>query len=243
MKKLLKILFTIWAALWFIGIMLLLSPFIGIPILVSRKGFHFSYQFVRLWVALVSFFTQIKFKVYGKENLQNIRSTIYVINHTSYLDAPAIPATLPWAVKALGKKELSKVPIFGQLVSGFAVWIDRTDPKSRQEGQERIKAVLDSGTPILISPEGTRNNSNELLLPFRNGAFRLAIETNTPITPLLFLGANKLMPRGTFLMKPGTVHCYILPLIPIEHSETVESYKAKVREVMILGIQKYINDQ
>mgnify|MGYP003676712806 CR=1 FL=1 len=222
--------------------MLLLSPFIGLPILVSRKGFRFSYQFVRLWVALVSFFTQIRFKVYGKENLQNTRSTIYVINHTSYLDAPAIPATLPWAVKALGKKELSKVPIFGQLVSGFAVWIDRTDPKSRQEGQDRIKKVLDSGTPILISPEGTRNNSNELLLPFRNGAFRLAIETNTPITPLLFLGANKLMPRGTFLMKPGKVHCYVLPLVPIENLETVESYKAKVREVMILGIQEYVKD-
>tara|TARA_R110002049_G_scaffold244436_1_gene418338 strand:- start:104 stop:835 length:732 start_codon:yes stop_codon:yes gene_type:complete len=242
LKKLLKILFTIWAALWFVGIMLLLSPFIGLPILVSRKGFRFSYQFVRLWVALVSFFTQIRFKVYGKENLQNTRSTIYVINHTSYLDAPAIPATLPWAVKALGKKELSKVPIFGQLVSGFAVWIDRTDPKSRQEGQDRIKKVLDSGTPILISPEGTRNNSNELLLPFRNGAFRLAIETNTPITPLLFLGANKLMPRGTFLMKPGKVHCYVLPLVPIENLETVESYKAKVREVMILGIQEYVKD-
>lgn len=223
--------------------MLLLSPFIGIPILVSRKGFPVSYQFVRLWVALASFFTQVRFKVHGKENLQNSHKTIYVINHTSYLDAPAIPAILPWAVKALGKKELSIVPIFGQLVSGFAVWIDRTDPKSRQEGQDRIKAVLDSGTPILISPEGTRNNSKELLLPFKNGAFRLAIETNTPITPLLFLGANKLMPRGTFLMKPGTVHCYILPLIPIEHSETVESYKEKVREVMILGIQKYIKDQ
>lgn len=222
--------------------MLLLSPFIGLPIIVSRKGFRFSYQFVRLWVALVSFFTQIRFKVYGKENLQNTRSTIYVINHTSYLDAPAIPATLPWAVKALGKKELSKVPIFGQLVSGFAVWIDRTDPKSRQEGQDRIKKVLDSGTPILISPEGTRNNSNELLLPFRNGAFRLAIETNTPITPLLFLGANKLMPRGTFLMKPGKVHCYVLPLVPIENLETVESYKAKVREVMIFGIQEYVKD-
>jgi len=240
LKKLLKILFTIWAAFWFIGVMLLLSPFIGIPLMVSKNGYKFSYQVVRFWVAIVSFITQVRFKKYGKENLQNVQPTIYVINHTSYLDAPAIPATLPWVVKALGKKELSKVPIFAQLVSGFAIWIDRTDPKSRKEGQDRIKAVLESGIAILISPEGTRNNSDELLLPFKDGAFRLAVETKTPITPLLFLGANKLMPRGTFLMKPGTVHCYILPLIPLGESETVDSYKQKVREVMVKKIQEYL---
>ncbi len=220
--------------------MLLLAPFIGIPLLISKNGFRFSYQVLRFWVACTSLFTQINFKTHGKENLNKARPTIYVINHTSYLDAPAIPATLPWVVKALGKKELSKVPIFAQLVSGFAVWIDRTDPNSRKEGQDRIKKVLESGIPILISPEGTRNNSDKLLLPFKNGAFRLAIETNTPITPVLFLGADKLMPRGTFLMKPGTVHCYILPLIPIQKSETSESYIQKVREEMIKGIQEHL---
>lgn len=176
--------------------------------------------------------TGIRFQVKGRENLAGGAPCIYVINHTSYLDAPAIPAIIPEPLKALGKIELSRVPVFGQLVSGFAVWVDRKDAASRKRSMEGIRKVLLSGTPIIIAPEGTRSYPGEGLLPFKDGAFRLAVETHTPIRPVVIHGASRLMPRGTFLMWPGKVQAEILPPIPLNAEEDVLSYKEKVRKTI-----------
>lgn len=181
--------------------------------------------------------TGIRFRVKGHGNLAGGEPCIYVINHTSYLDAPAIPAIIPEPLKALGKIELSRVPVFGQLVSGFAVWVDRKDAESRKRSMEEIRKVLLDGTPIIIAPEGTRSYPGEGLLPFRDGAFRLAVETGTPIRPVMIHGASQLMPRGTFLVWPGKVNAEILPPIPILDSDDVPCYKEKVRKVMEARLQ------
>jgi 1-acyl-sn-glycerol-3-phosphate acyltransferase len=238
LRKIIHILYSIWVGFWFIAWMLLLSPFIGIPLFFAN-GFKWSYHVMRFWVKMLILFTGIRFRVSGRENLAGGKPCIYIINHTSYMDAPAIPAIVPEPLKALGKKELSKVPVFGQLVSGFAVWVDRKNAESRKKSLEGIRKVLLGGTPIIIAPEGTRSYPGEGLLPFKDGAFRLAVETQIPVRPILIHGASALMPRGTFLVKPGRINAEILPPVPLLAGDDVESYKQRVRSTMEEGL---VND-
>ncbi len=160
--------------------------------------------------------TGIWFTGHNKKLVDTKKSHIFVINHTSFLDACAIPIAIPSTLVGLGKKELSKIPIFGWVTSRFAIWIDRSNPESRKEGSKKMKALLKGGTSVLVAPEGTRNNTDEVLLPFRYGPFRLAIESQIPITPVVIHNAAKLMKRGSLLLKPGVVHSYILPEVSVE---------------------------
>lgn len=79
-----------------------------------------------------------------------------------------------------------------------------------------MKEVLKGGTSVLIAPEGTRNNTDELLLPFRHGPFRLAVESQISVVPVIIHNASKLMKRGSLLLKPGVVHSYVLPEVSVE---------------------------
>ena len=156
------------------------------------------------------------------------------------MDAPAIAMATPIQLRALGKKELSQIPVFGFITSRIAVWVDRSNAESRKRSLEKLVKTLDKGISILVAPEGTRNDSNEPLLPFFNGPFRLAIETGIPILPLIIHDAKKIMPKGQLGVRPGTVHNYFLP--PIETSsyqeEDLEQLKEKVFEMMKSKVQE-----
>lgn len=196
--------------------MLLLAIPIVLPVLISRKLDGITYFFIRLWVYCFSIPTGIRFKPHGKELVDRKKSYIFVINHTSFLDAPAIPIAIPSTLVALGKKELSKIPVFGWVVGKLAIWVDRSSPESRKESSAKLKQLLSGGTSVLVAPEGTRNNTDDPLLPFRYGPFRLAIEAQIPIIPVVIHNAGKLMKRGSLLLSPGVIHSYCLPEIPVE---------------------------
>ena len=183
--------------------MLLLASPMVIPILISRKLDYITYFFIRVWVRFFGLFTGIWFVGHNKKVIDRKKSYIFVINHTSFLDAPAIPIAIPSPLVALGKKELSKIPFFGWLTSKWAIWVDRSSPESRKEGSKKLKQILSGGTSVLVAPEGTRNNTDEPLLPFRYGPFRLAIESQIPILPVIIHNAGKLMTRGGKSWKGG----------------------------------------
>lgn len=214
--KALKIIYTAWCALTFSISMLICAPFMIIPILFSRKYLGLTYFFIRIWVYLFSYTSGIIFKGHNKKIIDRHKSYVFVINHTSFLDAPAIPIAISSPLVALGKAELRKIPIFGWIVSRWTVWVDRSDPESRKAGSLALQKILKGGTSVLVAPEGTRNNTDEPLLPFRFGPFRLAIEAQIPIIPVIIHDAGKLMKRGSLLLTPGVVNCYCLPEISVE---------------------------
>ncbi len=178
--------------------------------------------------------TGIWFVGHNKKSVDRKRSYIFVINHTSFLDACAIPIAIPSSLVGLGKKELSKIPIFGWVTSRWAVWVDRSSPESRREGSLKLKEILNGGTSVLIAPEGTRNNTDQLLLPFRHGPFRLAIESQISVIPVVIHNASKLMKRGSLLLKPGIVHSYVLPEVPVDGltEADVEGLSERVHKMM-----------
>ncbi len=214
--------------------MLICMPFIVIPILINEKWGQFSFFFVKMWALLSGTPCFIFFKSHGKVNVDKKKSYIFEINHTSFLDAPAIAASTPIQLRALGKKELSQVPIFGFITSRLAVWVDRSSPESRSRSIGRLLKMLDKGISILVAPEGTRNASDKPLLPFYNGPFRLAIETGIPIVPFIIHDAKKLMPKGQLGVTPGTIHSYFLPEIPTAGliEDDLPALKEKVYKIM-----------
>src|SRR5690606_22380022 len=79
---------------------------------------------------------------------------------------------------------------------------------------DHLKAFLKAGISILIFVEGTQNRSKEILQPFKDGAFRIAVDTQQPIMPIVVLGAGPLMPPGTINLKPGLIRIYVGKEIP-----------------------------
>ena len=213
LKKVIQVIYTAWVGILFVTFMILALPFVLFPLLISDRLGVISFFFVRCWVYCAFIPSFIFFRTHHKHLVDRKKSYIFVINHTSFLDAPAIPMAIPLQLRALGKKELRQIPIFGIVTRRLAVWVDRSDQESRKRSIEGLVRILNKGISILVAPEGTRNETEAPLLPFYNGPFRLAIETGIPIMPLIIHDAKKLMPKGQLGLRPGTIHNYFLPEI------------------------------
>lgn len=235
--KILQALFTVYSLVIFVVLMLLLGLFIVIPLLISPKAGEISFFFIRLWARTWAFLSGFRFEIHGRENIDQKQPYIYIFNHRSFFDAPVIPVAIPQQVRALGKKELSKIPFFGWVVGKAAVWVDRDNPESRKESIKKLIKILELGISIVVAPEGTRNDTQETLLPFQKGVFRLSKETRIPILPISVIGADHIHKRGTFLLRPGKVNIYFSQAIYPNPDISVDQLAEKCRnrlEAMIL---------
>lgn len=236
-----RYLYLLWVAIVFSVFMFLFLPFVIIPALLSRKGGKVSYFFIWLWAWVFSHLCWIRYKVKNRDKLEKGKSYIFVSNHTSYLDSPALPLAIRGQFRPLGKKELGKIPVFGLILKSIAILVDRSSTESRKKSLEVLKSYLDSGISIFIFPEGTMiRDVSQGLLPFYDGAFRLAIDTQTDIMPMVIHGAVDLMPRSRFLPKPGTIEVEFLDEIKISslQGKTAAEVKEHVRQIMLDRVLK-----
>lgn len=219
--KVIQWIYTVYAAILFAVFMLIFGWFVVIPYAISAKAGEFAFFFIRIWVKGWSSLVGIKYKVHGKEHIQPKQPYIYIFNHRSFIDALVIPMAIPQELRAIGKKELSKIPIFGFIASRLAVWVDRKDANSRKVSVQKLLEILNTGISIAVAPEGTRNDTNQTLLPFQKGAFRIALDTEVPILPMAIIGADKIMRRGSILLHPGKINIYFSsPIEPKPNKET-----------------------
>jgi len=234
LRSILSTLYKIWVFLVFTVFMILLLPGIILPFLFGQRAGWLSYRFLALWSWIFSKLNFIRYRISGKENIVRGESVIYVSNHTSFLDIPGITLAIPGQYRPLAKKELLKIPIFGWIARSASVIVDRSNPKSRKESMERLKRIVNMGIPILIFAEGTQNRTKEILQPFKDGAFRMAIDTQRPIQPIVVLGAGPLMPPGTIDLKPGTIRVVIGHRIPTEGLTAADVAELKARTFNIM---------
>ena len=185
--------------------MIIFLPGLIIPFLLGKKFSWIGYKFLNIWSWVFSKLTFIRYEFIGHQKLIKGKSYIYVSNHTSFLDLPGLSLLIPGEFRPIAKKELLKIPIFGLIVRSATVVVDRANAQSRKRSVERIREILSVGIPALIFAEGTQNRSKEILQPFKDGAFRLAIETQIPIVPMFIQGAGKLMPPGARSILPGKI--------------------------------------
>lgn len=151
------------------------------------------------------------------EKPQPHKSYIFVANHISYLDSAILPKTFRHPVRPLGKVEMAKIPIFGTIYKNAIVTVDRSSAANRAKSVQIMKSILQKEISVLVFPEGTFNTTGKPLKEFYDGAFRIAIETGTPIKPVLFLHTyDRMHYDSVFSLNPGKSRSVFLPEVPVE---------------------------
>jgi 1-acyl-sn-glycerol-3-phosphate acyltransferase len=229
--------YLLYSAIVFFLLMIIVCPFIIIStgIFKEKTGRKIAFYFLKFWAWSFSLLTCLWFSAGGKE-IDTSRAYIYVGNHSSFLDAIAIVICIPQAFSPLGKIEMLKIPVFGWIYKRLVVMIDRSSRESRDHSVAELRKDLAEGQSILIFPEGTMNKSDQLLNPFYDGAFRLAIETQTPILPFAILNSKTHLPRTDPLMlKPGVIRTVFGEAIEVKGlvAEDLEELKEKTFKAIL----------
>ena len=234
--KLLQILYVVYAFVLFVALMILVFIWSLLVLPFGRiKGGNLIYAacivWADIWFALIFVFHR---NVYIQKPKKD-QSYIFVANHISYLDAALIPKTFRHPIRPLGKVEMAKVPIFGFIYKNAIVTVDRSSAENRARSVLLLKSILKKGISVLVFPEGTFNTTYLPLKEFYDGAFRVAIETQTPIKPVLLLNAYDRMHYGSiFSLNPGKSRSVFLPEVSVEGLtvKDVGMLKEKVFEMM-----------
>ncbi len=239
----LRWLYCIYAYLVFIALMLtVLIPVIGGSFFGKIKGGNFIYKVCTLWGESWFFLIGIRHRNLYEVPHDRNKQYIFVANHISYLDAPIIVTTLRQPVRVLGKIEMSKVPVFGIIYRNAVVTVDRSSAENRARSVRILKSVIKNGISIFIFPEGTFNETHQPVKDFFDGAFRIAIETQTPIKPVLFLDAYARMHyRSIFSLNPGRSRSVFLAPISVEGmtSKDLPALKQQVYNIMEQKLREY----
>lgn len=233
--KPLRVVYLIYAAIVFLGIMFLILPFIFLASFLGRvKGGNIVFYFLRFWSHTWFPAVGIMVKRIYEWDRKDKTPYLYVVNHCSYLDAALAVQVMRLPFRPLGKIEMQKIPFFGFIYRQSVVPVDRSNAKARSRSVREMIAVLKHGISILIFPEGTTNSTSKILQPFHNGAFRIAIETQTPIQPVLYLDNRKRLPSGGLKLNPGRCRVVYLPPVPVTGltMEDLPTLKQQVFEIM-----------
>lgn len=236
-------LYCIYALLLFVGIMLMLFPFMLIASLFGRvTGGNMIYRLCMLWGDIWFFLVFIFHRNYYEQPLEKNKQYIFVINHISYLDAPIIVKAIRRPIRALGKMEMGSVPVFGFIYKYAVVRVDRSSPENRAKSVRNMMSIIKKEISILVFPEGTFNMTPDPLKDFYDGAFRVAIDTQTPIKPILFLDAyDRMNYRSIFSMTPGRNRAIYLEEVPVEGltQKELPLLKQKVYDLMDRKLREY----
>ena len=224
MKNILAKLMAAWAMISFIFTFLIIFiPSMLCWLIPQPAGQRLFIIISRIWMRIWLFLVGCPIKLRGKANFKKGITYIVTCNHNSLMDVPLSSPFIPGANKTIAKASFVKVPLFGLFYWKGAVLVDRNSDQSRKKSYEDMKAVLKKGIHMCIYPEGTRNRSNEPLKKFHSGAFRLAIETGTPIIPAVIFNTKKVLPVGKgFWFWPHRLEMHFLPAITVDNKSTEE---------------------
>ena len=179
-----------------------------------RRDENYAYPWARWGAKKWLRWSGMKIKVTGAENLSKKQSYVFISNHRSYLDTAMMFAYTNVKMGVIAKKEMLKLPVAGKFMKYVnVIAIDRTNQKSAIETMKAAAEKLRSGVSFGVFAEGTRALPNELL-PFKKGAFYMAIDTGFPIIPVVMKNTDYAMGKGKNTACPATCEMILLP--PIE---------------------------
>jgi 1-acyl-sn-glycerol-3-phosphate acyltransferase len=240
----LRVIYSLYAVLAFVILMLLVFVFMLFFLLFGKiKAGNLVYKACTVWGTVWYFLIGIKHKEVYEVPHNKSKQYIFVANHSSYMDIPSIVMSIHQPVRALGKYEMVRYPVFGLIYRAAAILVDRRDAANRAQSVRALKAAIARGISIFIFPEGTFNETGKPLKDFYDGAFRTAIETQTPIKPILFVdNEDRLNQRSIFSLTPGISRCIFLDEIQVDGYSTkhdVQLLKQKVYCIMEERLRHY----
>lgn len=193
---------------------ILLAPVVIVARLLGvHEGEHGVAQWcMRTWARSMVVVAGVKIVVHHPEHMLRGRGAVYASNHVSWFDVFAIASVLP-RYTFIAKSELRKLPLFGWgAESAGVVFLARDNRKSAFESYKSAAQEVTAGKNVIVYPEGTRGR-DYALRPFKKGPFVLAIAAQAPVVPVLVYGAREVMPKGSFRIRPATVHVHFLEAV------------------------------
>ena len=192
-------------------------------------------------VRLALWLARIRVETSGLERVPRGRACIFMSNHVSNLDPPALFPRIPGRTSAFIKRSLMKIPVLGYgLKLGDFVPVDRDGRvESAMESVAVARGVLERGFHITTFVEGTRSRDGRML-PFKKGPFYLAMEAGAPVVPVSIHGTEGMMAKGSVQVRPGTAYItFHEPLDPAQFASREDLMEA-VREEIASGLPEWM---
>ncbi len=215
---------------------------LGMPLTLASHDIGWMYRAGQRIAHLGLRASGITFDVQGLEHIPKDRPCIYMSNHVSNLDPPALIPMLPGTPSVMLKKSLMRIPLLGPAMRmGKFVPVERDgDRRSAVQAAKAAAEAIQSGLSLLIFIEGTRSRTGRLL-PFKRGPFHLAQSTGAPIVPVALWGTERMMRKGSAAITPGTAHIRFLPAIaPATYPDRNDLLQA-VRQSILSALPEYMH--
>jgi 1-acyl-sn-glycerol-3-phosphate acyltransferase len=240
-----KIIFWVAWRVWFYVLMtipiLIMFPFLVASIL-TESGYPYFFKMARIWSKFILFGMGFYYKIDREQTLEPDKSYMLVANHTSMIDIMLMLVTIRKPFVFVGKKELVKIPLFGFFYKRTCILVDRTSSRSKHGVFDRAQKRINQGLSICIFPEGGVPDDESILLdPFKDGAFRLAIDHQLPIVPIAFADNKKRFSYTFFSGSPGVLRVKILPFIETEGKVMADknAIRDKVWKIISTQLQEF----
>jgi 1-acyl-sn-glycerol-3-phosphate acyltransferase len=237
MVQLWQALMSIWAWLVLAACLVLWIPLMAVVRLITLSDpgrYAVGYLFRRIGPVMATLNPLWRFRTSGTPPPDPRRPYVVVSNHESFADILLI-SHLPWEMKWLSKAELFRVPVLGWLMQlAGDIPVKRGVGPSALDAMARCREVLANRVSVMIFPEGTRSTTADLL-PFKDGAFRLAIDASVPILPLVVHGTATALPKHDWRFARSRAEVRVLE--PVETTgltpADVPALKERVRDLII----------
>ena len=223
-------------AFWFTAIGIL-APFLILLCLITKNE-NFIYAPVRFFVRLGLRLVGVRVEVTGLERLDPAQAYIFTPNHQSMIEVPLFVTYLGRNPAYLAKKEVFKYPIFGYGIGLMGVVpVDRSNSPAAVESARLATKNLRRGKSYVVYPEGTRSPDGRML-PFKKGAFMMALDAGVPVVPVTISGGTQIMPKAQVKVHPSTVRITVHEPLSTKGyskqniSELMERARAKIHSAL-----------
>lgn len=197
---------------------------------LQRNGRMF-HAIGRGWSGFILWMYGIRVTIRGTEFLDPSKQYIYVSNHASMFDIPAVLTVIPDQIRIVFKREITRVPFFGWAMKyGSYVIIDRAHAKDAMKSLEKAAEKISEGQSVLLFAEGTRTMTGKLQ-PFKRGAFTLAVKTGVPVVPVAINNTFGILPKGSKNVRPRDITIVLDKPIAVPESDGKEVEVLLMNEV------------